>query len=227
MLTEFTDLFYPRLCINCNGQLSKRERYFCAFCRGRIPYTHFYRHRQNPMQRALQSRAGIYHASAFLYFQQGNAVQKVLHQLKYHGDKAVGVEMGAMFGTELSEVTNLASVDFLLPVPLHPARYRMRGFNQSSEIAKGMSITMGKKVREDVLKRAANTKTQTTKNRAARWQNVSDIFALRNPFDLSGKHVLIVDDVFTTGATMEACVASLKATNALKISAVTLAFADY
>ena len=162
--------------------------------------------------------------AASSFFNKGNKVQNLLHQLKYKGAKNVGEKIGLLYGYELLESNNFKDVDFIVPVPLHPKKLKKRGYNQSESFANGLSQSLNKEVVTNLLLRTVNSETQTKKSRFNRWENVATIFTISNASSIDGKHVLLVDDVITTGATIEGCAQLLTQNNA-KVSVVTIACA--
>ncbi len=225
LLDYLIELLYPRLCIVCGDKLIEQENWICLHCLHHIPRTNFHLAPENRVAQLFYGRVKIENATSFFYFSKGSKYQTLLHSLKYKGMKEVGEEIGKQFGIDLMKSPDFASVDVVCPVPLHPSKEKKRGYNQSWWIASGIAKQMGKDLSTGNLKRSTDTETQTRKSRFARWQNVEGIFEVSDPEAFSGKHILLVDDVVTTGATLEACAtAILSATNA-KVSIATLATA--
>jgi ComF family protein len=169
-------------------------------------------------------RVQVENATAYFVFHKGSRFQKILHKIKYRNQQSLGVELGRWFGQELLQ-TDFATVDMVVPVPLHPKKLEKRGYNQSELIARGISETLSKPLKSNLLKRVIANPTQTRKGRYERWTNVEGIFELNDMAYAENKHILIVDDVVTTGSTLEACVsAALKAPGA-KVSIAVLAMA--
>ena len=196
----------------------------CSYCSTHLPYTDFYTYSPNPMEMLFWGRAEIAAATALLYFRKGGGVQELVHQLKYKGQCEIGVHFGRELGITLAENPVLASVDALLPIPLHPGRQRKRGYNQSEAIAEGVAAVLHKPVVTSVLVRQVNNATQTRKGLSERWENVRSIFRLADETALSGKHVLLVDDVVTTGSTIEAAATVLSRVTGVRLSVATLAY---
>lgn len=220
-----TDLLFPRLCVVCGDRLIDQEQWICLNCLHHIPRTNFHLAVDNPVARIFYGRVQIEHATSFFYFSKGSKYQTLLHNLKYKGMKELGAEIGKHFAIDLMHSPGFSSIDIVCPVPLHPNKERKRGYNQSWWIASGIAKQMDKELNADNLKRVTATETQTRKSRFERWQNVEGIFELTNPEEFFGKHVLLIDDVVTTGSTLEACAnAIVSATNA-KVSIATLATA--
>jgi ComF family protein len=205
ILMDFVSLFYPRYCFACTRALMKGEDGLCTHCLSQLPKTNHHLHRENPIMNRLTGRLQLEHAFTFLRFRKGGMVQKLLHELKYHNQPALGVKIGMLYGRDLKEAGLEKSFDVIIPVPLHEARKRKRGYNQSAKFAEGLSEALNVPWEESVSVRLQSTHTQTRKNRADRWANVSDAFSISKMEQVNGKRVLLVDDVITTGATLEAC----------------------
>ncbi len=220
-----TELLFPRLCVVCGNRLIEQEQLICLYCLHHIPRTNFHLESENPVAKLFYGRVQIEQATSFFYFSKGSKYQTLLHSLKYKGMKELGAEIGKHFAIDLRQSPHFASIDLVCPVPLHPSKEKKRGYNQSWWIASGIATQMQKKLSDADLKRITATETQTRKSRFARWQNVEGIFHLANPEKFAGKHVLLVDDVVTTGATLEACVQEIHSKTDAKVSIATLATA--
>ncbi len=202
---DFAHLFFPRYCLGCKGPVVKGEDTFCTQCLTQLPKTNFHLHDENSVKRRLAGRLPLTHGFAFLHFQKGGLVQNLLHALKYHNHPEVGVYLGKIYGRDLAEAGFATTFDLIVPVPLHETRRRRRGYNQSARFAEGLGETLQVPWHESISLRKQATVTQTRKTRAERWQNVSEAFSIALPEQIEGRHVLLVDDVITTGATLEAC----------------------
>jgi len=225
--SDLSDFFFPKLCVTCGDRLLTVEKFLCMDCWSDLPVTNFHFSPENKVAQLFWGRVEITHATAFFSYKKGSRYQQLIHFIKYKGLKELGLETGRRYGFELLNSLDFACVDCIVPVPLHPKKEKKRGFNQSTWIAKGIAEALQKPFSEDNLFRKVDTSTQTKKNRFERWQNVERIFDLRNPPDFSGKHILLVDDVVTTGSTLEACAFQLLELKNTKVSLATLAFADY
>ena len=181
-------------------------------------------HDENPVSRIFWGRVNIKAATSFLFFSKMGRVQSLIHQLKYKRQKEVGLLIGKLFGDDLLNSPYYTDIDFIIPVPLHPKKLKTRGYNQSLMIANGLQESMGIEVFTG-LQRKAHSSTQTRKSRYERWENVKDIFEIKEHKRLESKSVLLVDDVLTTGATLEACAQVLLDISGLQISIATLAYA--
>ncbi len=222
VLTALADLVFPRLCINCKRALGEGERYLCLECKSNLPRTRLTAQKDNLVERLFYGRFYLESGTAFLYFEKGNMVQQLLHHLKYRGNNLLAQDLGKAFGRELKG-SRFEDIDVLIPVPLHPSRQRMRGYNQSEEICKGLSEVLGIQINTQVLYRATANTSQTHKSKEERQRNVAGIFKAHNTQPLEGKHIALVDDVLTTGATLGACAEELKNTPGIRISVLALA----
>jgi ComF family protein len=221
---SFIALLYPKLCITCNKAVSGSEEFMCTSCRLSLPETGYHLPGINPVEELFYGRLNVEKASSLLFFDHGSKYRKILHQLKYHGRKDAGLFLGRLMGARLKEAC-LPSVDMIVPVPLHPVRMRRRGYNQSQVIAEGIAEVLKVPVQPKSLCRVRYTATQTRKNRFDRWKNVEGIFHCPDPVMVESKHILLVDDVITTGSTLEAAGATLLRISGVKISVVTAAYA--
>jgi len=222
---DFVSLLFPRVCQSCGETLVRNEKLLCIFCLADIPYTNYHLKRDNILEKELWGRCYAEQAAAMFFYRHGSKVQKLMHRLKYNGVKEIGVFLGEMYGHKLIDSGYLDGIDLIIPVPLHAAKERKRGFNQSRVIANGVSAATGLPVDTKILKRTERSSTQTRKSRVERWENVKDIFKLQDPGLLQGKHILLVDDVITTGSTIESCINTIKKESDVKVSVISLAVA--
>jgi ComF family protein len=225
ILFYLTELLFPRLCVVCGDKLIEQEQWICLHCLHHIPRTNFHLEPDNPVARLFYGRVPIEFATAFFFFSKGSKYQTLLHSLKYKGMKELGEKIGQHFGIDLLQSPDFSSVDLICPVPLHPEKEKKRGYNQSWWIASGIARQMQKELSENNLKRVTSTETQTRKSRFERWTNVEGIFELTEPEAFAGKHILLVDDVVTTGSTLEACAQSILSKTNARVSIATLATA--
>lgn len=219
-------LFYPRLCVACGDALQQNEQHLCLHCMMHLPETNFHKNHDNPLMNIFAGRVKVEEVASLLYYKKGNNVQHILHALKYKGQKEIGSFLGEYYGKMLALEPRFQSVDCIVPIPLHPKKQRKRGYNQSEWFAKGLSAGMGKPYRTDILTRAQFTETQTKKSRFNRWENVKEVFVATEDNTVHGLHLLVCDDVLTTGATMEAAIQQLLTLPDVKVSVVTLATAQ-
>ena len=223
-IMDMIGLIYPKVCMACDSPLLKHEENLCTFCIYSLPKTNFHTENDNPVSRLFWGKSVIEGAASYFHFEKGGHVQQLIHKFKYKGFKEIGVEAGKHYGAELKEFAPYNSIDIIVAVPLHKSKKRKRGYNQSEFFAMGLSQSM--KVPTDFTSfyRAKATDTQTRKSRFERYENVEAIFRLKENHSLSGKHILLVDDVVTTGSTLEACCETLRAAGN-KISIATMAYA--
>jgi ComF family protein len=222
---DFISLIFPRICAGCGNSLWKHEEVICRFCDYHLPKTNFHDDGENPVTRLFWGRVAIEAGAAFLYFNKGNNVQRLVHQLKYKGRKDIGIWLGSQYGLELRFAGPFNTIEAIIPVPLHKKKYMQRGYNQSEQFAIGLSSAMNIPVDKYLLTRARATDTQTRKSRFMRYQNVREIFTINNPDPWRGKHLLLVDDVITTGATLESCIMALSEIPGVRISIACIATA--
>ena len=225
-LESFVELFFPRICLVCSNNLLGQEELVCLHCLHELPRTNFHLEERNPVAELFYGRVKIEYATAFFVFSKGSRYQKLIHSLKYKGMNEIGVLLGRYFGADLLDSPYFSDIDVVCPVPLHPKKEKKRGYNQSEFIARGIAERMDKKLSVNNLIRKTYTDSQTRKGRYERWENVEGIFELSIPEEFEGKHILLIDDVVTTGSTLEACVtAIMAATKNTKVSIATLGFA--
>lgn len=223
LLKDFIELFFPRTCCVCGKPLVGDEKEICLNCLCDLPEALNASGEDNFVARRLQGRVPLEAATALLLFKRKNNAQKILHQIKYHGNERLAILMGQKLGVSLSKNNLFDNIDIIIPVPLHPRKLRKRGYNQSLLICQGITKVFKRPICTDNLIRIHHTETQTHKNREERYDNMHNVFALRNPTALESKHILLVDDVLTTGATTEGCWFALKQVKNLKISIAVLA----
>ncbi len=225
LFSDFFQLFYPNTCASCGQKLVTNEKVICTHCLADLPRTNFHNQYDNPVSQIFWGRVNIQNATAFFRFQKGSRFQDLLHLLKYKGRQDVGIELGRQLGFELKNSDLYKNLEIVIPVPLHPKRQHKRGYNQAECIANGIAESMGIEVQAKNIVRNVATQTQTKKSRIERWQNVESIFELKEPQQLKNKNVLLVDDVVTTGATLEACAQILLKADGIKVSIAALAMA--
>lgn len=223
--SDFISLIYPNLCLCCDNTMVKQERFICSKCEIQLPRSHFHLVNDNPVEQLFWGRVKLERATSYFIFKKGSRYQKLLHHLKYKGLRDIGVELGRKFGAELLQNSYFDQVDVLVPVPLHPKKEKKRGYNQSTAIAEGFCHVLNKDVSSINLYRKHYSETQTRKGRYERWENVNELFAVHHPHEFSNKHVLLIDDVVTTGSTLEACASALLQCENTKVSIATLAYA--
>ena len=219
---DFISLLFPRLCYACGNHLLRNESVICTECYVSIPRTNHHLHPDNQVEQLFWGRCRIERAAAFSYYTKGSLIRNLIHKLKYSGIKEIGYELGRIYGVSLKVSGFSDPVDLIIPVPLHPARIRIRGYNQSDCISKGISDVTGIKTDPGALVRDIFTATQTNRSRYDRWSNVEGIFRVADTGSVRGKHVLLVDDVITTGSTIESCANELLKVGGVKVSVVAI-----
>ncbi|HAQ65919.1 MAG TPA: ComF family protein [Bacteroidales bacterium] len=224
-LDDFLSLIYPRLCFACGQPLFANEEVICFPCRQQLPQTHYHLQPDNPVEQQFWGRCRLNAAAGYYFFRRGSKVQHLLHALKYYHAPEVGITLGKLYGHQLKNAPAFASADCIVPVPLHPKKQKARGYNQSEVFAEGLSESMGIPVNNTSLFRVVASETQTRKSRFKRWENVNTIFALGEVEAIRGKHILLVDDVITTGATLEACVKVIETIEGVSVSVASIAVA--
>ena len=222
-LTDLFDLFFPHLCLACGANQLQRKEILCFSCKRKLPETGMHTMKENRFTDRFYGRIYVQAAAAMYHFKEGNQVQHLIHQLKYQGRSRVGLKLGQDYGKLLSTSPFFTDIDVIVPVPLHPTKERKRGYNQSDHFAMGLSKTMDKPWLKKGLKRITYGESQTNMNRAERYENVMQSFKVGKASDLQGKHVLLVDDVLTTGATLEACSIKILEVPNTKVSMATIA----
>ncbi len=216
-------MFFPNICQGCEQPLTGKEKYICLKCLYTLPKTNFHNSRKNIISELFFGKINFENATSFCFFNKDGTIQNLIHSLKYKGVKEVGEELGKHLGSELNS-SIFSDIDLIIPIPLHKKRQKFRGYNQSEWIAKGISEIMNKPIDIKSVIRATYTETQTKKNKDERWENVKNIFEIKLPENLENKHVLLVDDVITTGSTIESCAKTILEVNNVKISIAAIAF---
>lgn len=225
-LADFVSLLFPQLCCACGESLVSGEALICTSCIYNLPYTNFHQQSDNIVAQQFWGRLPINNAYAMLYFTKGGKVQQLMHQFKYQNRPLIGNMLGQMAGRQLISSNAFKQVDAIIPVPLHKSKLRKRGYNQSECFAKGLAEVLKTPVITDNLVRKIKTETQTHKSRFERAKNMQHVFTLNNAGALAHQHILLVDDVVTTGATLEACSLALQIAPGIKLSIATIAYAE-
>jgi ComF family protein len=226
-LEALMHLFFANLCAGCDQPLSRGEKMVCLRCLFELPETGFHLLEANPVEQLFTGRIPVSAATACYFFHKNVSLQHIIHQFKYHNRKEAAVFMGALMGNMLKQSVQYAYIDGIIPVPLHSKKQMLRGYNQSELLSEGIAGVLQAPVIKNGLVRMTATESQTKKSRLDRWQNVKDAFQIVKPAALKGKHLLLVDDVITTGATIEACAEALLHIPGVKVSIAALAKADY
>jgi len=225
ILHDLLALFFPRLCLLCGELLVDGEKCLCLSCIYKLPRTNYHLRPFNPAEQLFTGKVEIEKATAFLHYEKGGKVQQLIYAIKYKGEKEAGFQLGRQTALALYEKGFFEGIDLLLPVPLHSQRQKKRGYNQAEWIARGIASVCLLPIENKALARIRKTNTQTHKNVFDRWTNVQNIFSVKLEEPLIGKHVLLIDDVLTTGATIGACASCLSAIEGIRISILTLSIA--
>ncbi|HRP90442.1 MAG TPA: ComF family protein [Edaphocola sp.] len=220
---SFFNLIFPKYCATCKKEIGNSEEILCLSCLYNLPYTEMIATKENSITTHLLTRLKTENAFALLYFVEGGMVRELLHQLKYNNQPEIGIFLGKLMAKKINDIPWIKEIDCILPIPLHPRKKSQRGYNQSEMIARGLGLTLDKPVYNNNLIRVKNTDSQTNKNRDQRRENVLNAFEVKNKENLSGKHLLLIDDVFTTGATMTACGQAIRENTNCKISVASIA----
>jgi ComF family protein len=222
LFNDFLHLLYPHNCAGCGSDLLENDQEICMHCYAVLPETNFAAFAGNPIEKIFYGRLPVELATAGYYFNKQTVLQRLVHQLKYKGNKEVGWQLGKWLGLQLKSSNRFNGIDALVPLPLFPDKEKRRGYNQSTILCEGIADVLQLPVLNNAVIRKHYTDTQTKKGRSDRWTNVDNSFAIANAELLANKHVLLVDDVITTGATLEACGTALKTVQGLTLSIAAL-----
>ena len=225
-LADFTSLLFPQLCAACGESLVAAEDVICTDCRYNLPFTNFHLQPDNIVARQFWGKIDVEAAYSLYYFAKGGKVQNLMHHFKYNGMQRIGNIVGNIAGGQLKQNDKFKTADYIIPVPLHKSRLKQRGYNQSKCFAEGLAEKLRAEVIDDNLVRIRATETQTHKSRFLRFENMQEVFKVTRPEELTDKHVLLVDDIVTTGSTLEACSIELLKIPGLKLSIATIAYAE-
>ena len=225
-LNDFFRIFYPDLCANCENQLEKNENTICTFCRHDLPLTNFTNYSENKIAKTFYGRIIIEKANTLLFYRKEGITKKLIHELKYKGNEEIGSFFGNWLGEILKQNNEFSDINLIVPVPLHPKKLKQRGYNQVSKFGEKLSYHLNKPFLENVLLRTSTSKTQTFKARFERFNNNDTKFQSNNTSSFKNKHILLIDDVITTGATIESCARELQKTEGVKISILTMAYTE-
>lgn len=226
MFQSIINLFFPKSCSGCDAILLANEKVICSICRHNIPLTNHHLLTENEAFKKFYGRIPIEYASAFLYFHKKGIVQKLIHNLKYKGHEEVGTLLGEWYTEDLKEIISSLEADEIIPVPLHPKKYKERGYNQVSTFGKSLAEKLELDYNETILFRKVYSKTQSKKNLLGRTEGIETIFNVHFTEKDHNKHFVIIDDVITTGATLEACSRALLKIPGAKISIICMAMAQ-
>ena len=217
-------LLYPQICFGCGADQVEKNKPLCNPCIHNLPFTDFFNINENPVEKIFWGGVPVLHAGALLFFTKDSLVQTLMTQLKYHHNKKVGILFGQLMGQAIAAEKKFEQIDLLIPIPILPSKINSRGYNQSQVIAMGIQQVWNRPIFGDVLTKKSWSNSQTKKDRKARLQQVPDLFILNHPNSIEGKNILLVDDVLTTGATLEAAIATLMAGSPASISIAVAAY---
>ena len=225
-MKNLLNLFFPLVCDACNNALGDNEVVLCTSCRHHLPITNFHFNAAEDVKKVVYGRVKLENATALLHFSKKGIVQQILHNLKYRGHEGIGEFFGKWIGAELATVDAYKNIDVIIPVPLYKSKLRKRGYNQVSKFGEEIAKALNADYNETVLIKTKSSKTQVFKGRIKRWNDDGALFDISENQSLIGKHILLVDDIITTGATVEACATVLLKIDNIKLSLATLAIAD-
>jgi ComF family protein len=224
LLTDFLHLFFPHVCSGCGSDIINDNHQLCIRCLSHLPKTHFFEKAGNPVEEKFYGRLPVRQAGSAFYFTKKSLIENIVYEFKYKGNKEIGKYMGQMLGQLLAESKRFEDVDIIIPLPLNVRRLKKRGYNQSMVLAEGIQSVWNKPVNDKAVIRNINTETQTLSGRIARLENMQNVFAVAEPETIQNKHVLLIDDVVTTGASLEACAVEILKTPGTTLSIATLAY---
>lgn len=225
-IADFISLIFPDLCQACGNSLISNEDLICIHCVYDLPYANFHEQPDNIVACQFWGRISLEAAYVLVYFNKGGKVQQLMHQFKYKNMPRIGNRLGQIAGKQLAGAQLYQDIEVIIPVPLHKQKLKQRGYNQSACFADGLADKMTAVVLIGNLVRLKHTQTQTKKSRFSRYENMKDVFKVIDPESLKGKHVLLVDDIVTTGSTLEACGLELLKIPGLKLSIAAIAYAE-
>jgi ComF family protein len=221
---DLLHLFFPHYCTGCGSDLVEDSQMLCLQCLAKLPETNFFGATGNPVEKTFYGRLAVESAGAAYYFTKDSLVQHLITELKYRGNSEIGNYLGKLTALQMQKTERFNSIDCITPLPLNDKKLHKRGYNQAALIAEGISSVLDVPVLTSAVKRKLFTETQTKKDRVTRWQSMEDVFEVSNFSLLDNKHVLLVDDIVTTGATIEACGNAMLQASNLKLSIATIAW---
>lgn len=227
LFSGLVHLFFPHICPGCGSDTLQTNELICFRCFSELPFTKFESIRNNKTEQIFFGRVDVQKGMSLLYFSKDSLVQNLLHALKYNGHRELGTYLGRLMGQSIKNSSAFQNIDVIVPLPLFKEKEKKRGYNQSTILCEGIALETGIPVTADTVIRTIHTETQTKKHRRERWQNVEGIFEVKNRHAMGGKNILLVDDVITTGATLEACATVLLGIPGSTVSIATLAIATH
>lgn len=226
ILKHFLELFFPPLCVCCENRLIKEEKFICLDCLHNLPKTDHLKFHENKLEEYFAGRFPFERICSFAYFVKGGSIQKIIHELKYRNNPKLGIYIGQLCGQEINKYNTIPNIDYIIPVPLHKNRLKKRGYNQALQIAKGISKQTGIPILTEALIRMIDNPSQTKNSRFSRWKNTEGIFGITDNTLLEDKHILLIDDVITTGSTLEVCAKQILESPNTKISIYAIGWAS-
>jgi len=226
IFADLLHLFFPHVCTGCGSDLVNKEHLLCLECISQLPHTGFAPHAHNPIEHIFWGRVPLVAAHSEFFFTKASVIQHLIHQLKYNGKKEIGFYLGEVIGRNLLNSNRFQAVDYIIPLPMFADKEKKRGYNQATIICNGISASMNIPVLNGVVTRKYLTETQTRKSRSDRWDNVANSFKVKDVEKLRNKHILLIDDVVTTGASLEACARNILNIEGVHLSIATLAYAS-
>lgn len=224
LLLDIYNLFFPECCFICENTLTENEKYVCTTCNFKLPESNYTNLKNNVLEQIFQGRIPINEATSLLLYSKKGVVQKLIHQLKYKGKQEIGIFLGKWLAHKIQESSRFTDIDYIIPIPLHKKRFKERGYNQLDIFGKTLSKELNIPYETKLLQKTTNTKKQSKKNRFARMEKSETTFNI-NPYkDFSNKHFLLIDDIVTTGATIESCYLPLSKIKNIKLSIAVMAF---
>jgi len=226
-LSDFTHLFFPHNCLGCGSDVLANDAVLCLQCYSQLPETGFIQQPNNPVEKIFYGRTNIQAAGSAFYFTKESTIQYLMVELKYRGNKDAGYFMGKLLGMQLAATERFNTVDAIVPLPLNAKKERKRGYNQAVVIAEGIQAEWNRPILTKAIGRKIFTNTQTQKGRIERWENMQDVFEVTDAGALAGKHILLIDDVVTTGASLEACATPIIQVPGVILSVATVAYTTF
>ncbi len=223
-LNNLVHLFFPHVCTGCGSDIINNKHQLCLKCLSELPVTNFFSQRVNPVEKKFYGRIPVRNAGSGYFFTKDSLLETLIYEMKYKGNKDIGFYLGQLLAKFLANNDAFADIDMLVPLPLNPKRQKKRGYNQATALCNGIASVWKRPVVENAVIRKVNTETQTHRGRITRWENMDGVFAIAEPSLIRDKHILLADDVITTGASLEACGSEILKVPGTSLSIATLAF---